>query len=403
MSLKEFLNKIFSIKIEESIYRSRSNHVVIRFLGLKFKIKTLNIEQKTEKKKNCVAIIDPNGIGDYIFARHYFKFFRQSKYKYSYLIYFAPNNYAKFVQEYDSSYFDEIIIYNKNPYEYADDLKKKLKNYQFSTVINLAGLTKFSNFSNGSKIKNKLIKLIKADEKIADVLLPNSNIETVKHKNLKKYTKLLYTKPGLFELDRRKQFFEQLLELSIPKEPLNIKPLFEFSQGNYVTISLMAMSDTRNYTKDKWIEVLNYIIKRLDKNKKIVFIGGTIDKEPTQKVIDQLSDKTRCINLCGLTDAALIPVILKNSDFLLSPETGTVHIAEAVGCKTVCLCCGAHYGRFLPHKNYVKYIFPKKFKKLILENNEKELKKYYFPKYKFSVSEIDTQDVIKKIEEIMVD
>ena len=51
---------------------------------------------------------------------------------------------------------------------------------------------------------------------------------------------------------------------------------------------------------------------------------------------------------------------------MIAVETGTVHIANLVGCKTICLSNGAFYNRFHPYKNSsVSYIYPEKFNELI--------------------------------------
>ena len=67
---------------------------------------------KKEKDK-YLLLIEPGGIGDYIFCRPFFKYFKESlKYKDYKIIYLAKDIYADFVSTFDGEYFDKIIAYN---------------------------------------------------------------------------------------------------------------------------------------------------------------------------------------------------------------------------------------------------------------------------------------------------
>ncbi len=392
--MRKFLKKIFSVDLESAIYRNRGVHLVITILGIKFKLR-FQLNEPKKRKLHCIALVDAGGIGDYVFVRQYFKYFKQSPlYKDKPIIFFAPSRYSNFIKCYDGQYLDDIIIYDKNAFEFADDLITKLKQYQFDTVIYLSGLHRANNYF-GIKLRYNLVKKIKAKEKIADVILETKQATKVQHQNLKIFTKIIYTKPVSFEMERRRQFFEQLLDFSLPQEDLSINPLF-YMKDKYIAISAMAMSKKRNYSVDKWIQIVNYLLEKCKTEIKILFLGSNLDYKETQEIIEQTIDKTRCINLCGLTDATFLPILLQNAEFLISPETGTVHIAEAVGCKTICLCGGAHYNRFLPHKKHITYIYPKDFLNVINNNDETVIQEYYCP---MSINSVDSIEVsaVKKV------
>ena len=393
---KCFLENLFNISTEKDSYRMNGGHIIIKILGIKFKIKTLKVSASTKKEKiyNCTGIIAPNGIGDYLFVRPFFKYMKQSaKYKNTNFILFVQAHHYNFVKLYDSEYFKDIVVYNKNASQLLFNINEILKNYDFKSVINLCARPISSNLKF-DKTRYDLVKKIKAKEKIADVILQN---DKEINKKFSVYTRLIYTPSCLFELDRRRNFFSQLLDFDIPQEVLNITDLFNFNK-KYITISLMAMNEARNYRKENWLKILNHILNNTEKTIQLLFIGSNVDYKDTEDIINCLSRKNRCFNCCGLTDISLVPIILKNSIFLLSPETGTVHIAESVGCETICLCGSAHYGRFVPHKKFVQYVFPQEFEKKICEDSIQDIDKYYFNNFEFPVTSINPDDVISVID-----
>ena len=77
-----------------------------------------------------------------------------------------------------------------------------------------------------------------------------------------------------------------------------------------------------------------------------------------------------------------------------------MHIAQAVKCKTVCLCGGNHYNRFLPHKDII-YIFPDEFDEILSKGDEKAIAKYYFAKPDNKIYDIKVDKVIKALDKVL--
>ena len=91
MNILDRISKlIYSVEYTSTSYRSHSIHKIVRILGIKFKFKTSNNKlincKKRKKISNCLAVISPDGIGDYMFIRQFFKYIKESpKYKDKYL------------------------------------------------------------------------------------------------------------------------------------------------------------------------------------------------------------------------------------------------------------------------------------------------------------------------------
>ena len=380
------------LNIQKKVKNKEFTRITVTFLGVKinFKIRT--------KIKNCVAIVNCDRIGDYMFCRPYFRFLKESpKFKNSYFIYLCKETYQDMIKNYDSNIFDEVITYNKD----YKTLIKYLKKYEIEILINTTGLNKKNSF-RGWLVRYNLVKNLKAKKKIADVIIDTE--EDLKNPNLKIYDELVVTRTKDFELERRRQFFEKLSGINIPQTEKKIQALVNFNfSKDYMCISLFTTATKRNYDENKWIDILNYILNKIPDDMQLIFLGGINDRLKIGNIIEQLnSNSFKCVNLAGLCNISLVPSILKKSKLLLSTETGTVHIAESVNCPTICISCGAFYGRFLPYNtDKISYIFPDEFDKILKENDTKKLESFYLANWTYSTKDIPSQKVIKEIDKFL--
>lgn len=382
----KLLENVFSIKNVED-KRKNCKHKIITILGIKIKLRN-----KTEKIKNCVAILDCYGIGDYMMCRPYFQYLRNCpKYKDSFFIFLKNSGYNNIPEIYDDGFFDVIISIPKD----LKALKKELDyNYEITTVINLYTLLKQINFIDYCNLHN-LVKTLNVKHSIADIITESEN--DLNNKNLKIYDTCITTKPKYFELERRRQFFENLTQTSIPKTNKKIEPLFDLKQ-DYICLSLCSNSLNRSYDNKKWIVILNYLIANTPNNMQLVFLGSQKERGKIDNILQNLKSNNKCKNIAGTTTPALLPVLLKGAKCLISVETGTVHIAESVNCPTLCMSCGAYWHRFLPYENTViNYVLPDGFDELLKEDNPEKLTQFYYANYTFTTLDIKPEKVIKYI------
>ncbi|WP_169740758.1 glycosyltransferase family 9 protein [Nevskia soli] len=80
----------------------------------------------------------------------------------------------------------------------------------------------------------------------------------------------------------------------------------------------------------------------------LVIVGGAPDRRCTDELLHELDGKA--INLTGRTSLAALAAILHHAQIVVSNDTGSAHIAAAVGASVVCILGGGHYGRFLPYQ-----------------------------------------------------
>ncbi len=389
MEFKNFLQNIFSVT-------NNNKHKIIKIFFIKLKL-------KREKKQHAVVFIDPGGIGDYMFCRPFFKYIKQSsQFSKLKIIYVTKSIYKDMTCCYDKMYFDKIIEYNAHQFIHNKKYRKKFfrqfKNYKIHSLINLRCIT--GKDKKDWIVRYQIAKGIKAANKIISILDVWKGTKFDK-KQFKIYNKIITNSEPVFELERRRIFFEKLLDINIPKQAKSLTPLYDMSK-KHVAVSIMAISKGRQYPNEKWIPILNHIINKTEKDIKLLFLGIEDEKKRIADLIKKLDNPEKCVNIAGQIPISMLPTVLANCKFLLSVETGTVHIAESVNCKTICICNGSYFNRFQPYENEtVQYIYPKEFDMLKDKYSKDQILEFYDYNGEFQTSLIEPDEVINKIDKIL--
>ncbi|MBW2557920.1 MAG: polysaccharide pyruvyl transferase family protein [Deltaproteobacteria bacterium] len=84
-----------------------------------------------------------------------------------------------------------------------------------------------------------------------------------------------------------------------------------------------------------------------DRNLTIIAFGSESDYSINQEALN--SNRQHTINLCGKTTLRQTAALLKRCRLAVGADTGTAHIACAVGIPNVILLGGGHFGRFIPY------------------------------------------------------
>ncbi|ABS77541.1 ADP-heptose--LPS heptosyltransferase [Coxiella burnetii] len=103
--------------------------------------------------------------------------------------------------------------------------------------------------------------------------------------------------------------------------------------GKWVAICPGASKVERNWLSERYAAVVNQLKKQWDFN--VVLIGGTssLEKKMAQEISDQLDAPS--LNLVGKSSLKRLTALLNEVDVLLSPDTGPLHIAQAMGTPVV--------------------------------------------------------------------
>ena len=372
--------------------KKEKKHAVISFPFFKIKFR---IKIKSHKLNHPILVIfGPVGIGDYMMYRQYFKYIKTApKFKDASLIYISRDIYKDFVYTYDSEYFDIILDYN------IEKLKSALYRNFLARTINSYKPDVFFSLTPNSDIDFRFVpfyKKIKIKEKCIGIIhFPN--IDTVESKIFNNKYYFDYTKNQAFESERVRKEFEQFLGINITLEHSKLDVPLKTNK-RHIALSCLASSHDRQILTNKWVEIINYITSNTDKNTELLFLGSKAEKRKLNTLLSKVDEPERCVNISGLS-ISLIPLILKFCDFLISVESGNVHIAHEAGCKTICLSGSKAYGRFHPYNdNIIKYIYPEKFIEYI--NN---IDKYTspLPESAFNVNDINIDEVKEEINKLI--
>jgi ADP-heptose:LPS heptosyltransferase len=95
-----------------------------------------------------------------------------------------------------------------------------------------------------------------------------------------------------------------------------------------------------------WAEVMQKI-KELYDDVRFILVGGEDDRE-WAKGVGKLFPKETCLNLTGRTNLQETTAVLSASDLVLSSDTGTFHMADALGCPGIVVFSSTLYSKNYP-------------------------------------------------------
>jgi len=353
--------------------------------------------------KNRLLIVKTDAIGDYILFRNFLEILRNSKKFKNYEITLCGNSIWRGIAEkFDKDFVDEFIWikpkkFAKN-FGYRYKTLNNIKDKNYSIVIHPV-------YSRNFSIGDSLIRAVNAKEKIGWNGDTNNTTKFQRKISDKFYTQLLNSnKKYLFEFYRNKEFFEKLLNKKIKIK----KPYFKNIQfeklSNCIVISLGAGARLREWSAEKFTEVVNYI-NIINKNHQIVLTGSKRDKESAKEIIENVRHKSKAINYAGRISLLDLIKIIKCAKLLIGNESAAIHIAAAVNTNAICISNGNHFGRFNPYPgeitNLIKYVYPEEIEKELEKGNAKDVIRKYYHGSDLNINKIDVKRVINKLKKLI--
>jgi len=234
---------------------------------------------------------------------------------------------------------------------YQQLLLHRLKSVQVDIVLN-------SVYSRG--VSTELLVLATgAPQRIAISGDATNCAEEDLHTFGKHYTKLIAS-PGIWkiELERHRDFLAGLGCTEIT--PGTLQPLIwltsedeRFVDDLIVRHGLMPEKTIILFAAAQiWIRLYKHYGQALaelcqDRGLTVVAVGVAGERELNQQQLDVLG--TRTLNLCGELSIRQTAALVKRCALAVGAETGTAHIAAAVGTPHVVVIGGGHFGRFMPY------------------------------------------------------
>lgn len=161
--------------------------------------------------------------------------------------------------------------------------------------------------------------------------------------------------PGFFGLD-------PVMEWNLPVSPSAIDSIKQRLQSDkklfIINPCAVAKSKNwRNWTSEGYAEIADYIAEKYDMQ--VVLTGGhnQLEKDTAREILD-LCNISQPVNLIASTSIDELVAALHLADIVLAPDTGPVHIASALGTKTIGLYATTNPDRAGPY-NFRRYVVNK--------------------------------------------
>jgi len=245
-------------------------------------------------------------------------------------------------------FWDEVLPVNVKAFKtlsrYRWNILRKVRNYGAEIAIQP---TYSREFYHG----DSLIRASNASKKVSSAGNMSNRDQLKSILADRWHTELIPSSPEpLSELERNAEFFSGFIKkLYLPSYPelelsgdCNIQ---ELKRKSFYILSLGANKKYREWPYKYYAKIAQKIHK---KTGWLGLICGAENEFYLGEHIKKLCDAP-LQNYTGKTTLSELTCLLAKSQILISNETGTVHIANAVGTPTVCILGGGHFGRFVPY------------------------------------------------------
>ena len=296
---------------------------------------------------NLILLIRQDRIGDFILwldtAKEYRKYYPPENYKIILIGNAIWSDLAKGLP-----FWDEVLPVNVKAFKalsrYRWNILRKVRNFGAKIAIQP---TYSREFYHG----DSLIRASNASKKVSSAGNMSNRDQLKSILADRWHTELIPSSPEqLSELERNAEFFSGFIKkLYLPSYPelelscdCNIQ---ELKRKSFYILSLGANKKYREWPYKYYAKIAQKIHK---KTGWLGLICGAENEFYLGEHIKKLCDAP-LQNYTGQTTLSELTCLLAKSQILISNETGTAHIANAVGTPTVCILGGGHFGRFVPY------------------------------------------------------
>ena len=298
-------------------------------------------------QQKLVLLVRQDAIGDFILwldtAKEYRKYYPPENCK---IILIGNALWSDLAKE--LPFWDEVLPVNVKAFKtlsrYRWNILQKVRNFGAEIAIQP---TYSREFYHG----DSLIRASNASKKVSSAgnMSNRDRLKTILADRW--HTELIPSSPEpLSELERNAEFFSGILKkLYLPSYPeLEVSGdsnIPELKCNSFYVLSLGANKKYREWPYKFYAIIAQRIHK---KTGWLGLICGAENEFDLGEHIKKLCDAP-LQNYTGRTTLSELTHLLVKSQILISNETGTAHIANAVGTPTVCILGGGHFGRFVPY------------------------------------------------------
>lgn len=353
-------------------------------------------EFSARPEKPRLLIIKTEAIGDYILFRNFLAVIRNHPRYANWNITLLGNEvWQSLANSLDSNSFDEAVFINRNQFQkdksYRHQMIKKLMKEEYNEIVN-------TTFSREYLLGDTVVRHLKAPVKTGMRGDSVSEIPFLKKMGDQYYTRL-YSQGSdeAFEFYRLRAFMDAWLEQKTGIEA----PFLQLSNQTvkpYAVIMPGAQDAFRRWDAHSYKQVAQWLYKQ---GLEVVVSGSESDAESADIILKDLGSAGH--NQCGKAPLQELPALLASASLVICNDSGSLHLAAALGVSVIGISNGNHYGRFTPYpaemKPRVHMIYPPSF----LTENPTEAARMACTRYKsnYNIAEVEVQTVIETAERIL--
>ena len=339
-----------------------------------------------------LLLLKTEAIGDYVLFRNFIQLVKESEKFKDYKITLIGNELWKDLAIHeDSSFCDDFIWISRKKITEDSAYRKQVLELVYQSGFEYCIQ---ANFSREFLIGDSIIRASHAKHRIGSMGDSANDLSVFKSISDSWYTQLLHQNSNpIFEFDKNKIFFEELLQTTINFNLPFFKNQASQNHRNGIVIFPGAGEKIKQWSTKNFADLILEIRKSFDG--KISICGAPGDSVLAEEII-QYSNDFSLLNLCGKTSLIELSEILANSEMLITNDSGAFHIAAAHQTPSICLMMGRHFGRFAPYPKEAKWIelvFPHSFEMYLHQpETAAELTKYTSPS---NIDEISVEQVFE--------
>ncbi len=346
-------------------------------------------------KKACVVKLDK--VGDYILVRNFFQVLAASYTSKGMQLTVIANSEIRFLaDEIDHESFRwlwiDINAFSTNPL-YRFRMARKIANEGFAECI-------CSTYARNLVLDDFVVRATRAPIRLGQV---------AHHINMKSwervigdrmYTSLVCVSDEIeFEFVRNRAFFEKFFNQSL----IGIVPEIDWQSDDpspdepYCIVAPGAGDPFRQWQPQKFAAVCNKICSVL--GLRVFLLGSPREYQLGEQIIGYVDAVANVTNLIGKVKTSQLLALYQHARFILCNESGSTHIAAALGKKTVCISNANHYGKFTEYPEelgkVVHYVYPPELS--LYGQTSGALKKAFDDKSPLDINTIDSTVVFERI------
>ncbi|MDD5757935.1 MAG: glycosyltransferase family 9 protein [Desulfobulbaceae bacterium] len=315
--------------------------------------------RRLDPNKICLVKVDK--LGDYVLFRNFIAEIKNSpRFKACRLTLVANIEQKAFIEWLDRDHVDHVIWLDI--YQYASN---PLYRFRMARRIYQEGfaLAVCSTYARVLVLDDFIVRVTKAIERVGQ------QAHLINMKGWERffgdrcYTKLLQVSDEvIFEFERNRAFFAHLLDRSLAhlRPCIDIRMASNRVAKSYVLIAPGAGDPFRQWKPEFFAQVADLIVEQYGYD--IVLCGSPAEKTLGEALCQSSAHPERISNLIGTLSIPELLTAYRDSCFVVSNESASVHLAAALDCVPFCVSNGNH---FLKYSEYpaglaksVFYIYP---------------------------------------------